>query len=513
MTPKVPGNLLVSTTLAFPKGPAGGDLSGTYPNPDVIKLRGYSISNISPTDGYVLTWVNSNNEWEPKKTADIFTAAGDLTGDSSSQTVISLTGSSEIVSILANQLIWADTASPLIDQASTSDSPANSLSISAQDSTNLSGTGGNLILMSGTGNSLGGDLILSSGSGSTTGAIRIQPGGADTLTILDTKIRFDTSIVSFNSSMTPVITQDNGTGFGNDFTLRAQSIISGGSSDGGNLILESGEGATGFDPGNVFLRIFGNEDSISLTPNLITIKTNDNTKITLTDTVFTLKSAGNDTAIFNDTSVSFFDSTNANSLALFNDTTINFYSSGNSVVEIGSSYLSISNGTSLPTGGILRIPNDANITGVDSSGIIDVQLMRVSSSNNVDIGILNPSIDGYVNLQVQGTDVVSISEAKFITRRGQRVSVRGPTFFSFNVVPDDHVFAVDTTSGTTEFFLPLNPEVGDSYKFKDIGYTASTNPITLNGNGNNIDGDPTFIMDIDKSSVEIIFTNTEWSIF
>ena len=49
-----------------PDGAAGGDLSGNYPNPTVAKIQGTAISTTVPNDGYVLTYVAADSEWEPK---------------------------------------------------------------------------------------------------------------------------------------------------------------------------------------------------------------------------------------------------------------------------------------------------------------------------------------------------------------------------------------------------------------------------------------------------------------
>ena len=76
-----------------------GDLAGSNISQTVIGLQGYSISDATPTDGYLLTWSESNEYWEPAPAPVSFTAGGDLSGTESNQEVISLTGSGGIVSI------------------------------------------------------------------------------------------------------------------------------------------------------------------------------------------------------------------------------------------------------------------------------------------------------------------------------------------------------------------------------------------------------------------------------
>jgi hypothetical protein len=75
-----------------PNGSAGGDLGGSYPNPGVVKLQGVSVSNTSPTDGYILTYVGSSSEWQPKPLSVGSTVYGSMNwNDPTASTSISIT--------------------------------------------------------------------------------------------------------------------------------------------------------------------------------------------------------------------------------------------------------------------------------------------------------------------------------------------------------------------------------------------------------------------------------------
>jgi hypothetical protein len=56
------------------------------------------------------------------------------------------------------------------------------------------------------------------------------------------------------------------------------------------------------------------------------------------------------------------------------------------------------------------------------------------------------------------------------------------------VAGTDYMLAVTTSSTPQTETLPANPSNGDTYAVKDASGNAATNNITINGNGNNIEG-------------------------
>lgn len=82
----------------------------------------------------------------------------------------------------------------------------------------------------------------------------------------------------------------------------------------------------------------------------------------------------------------------------------------------------------------------------------------------------------------------------------------------YNVLADDYVITVQlSVPGASTVTLPLSPSTSNSYIIKDGTGDAASNNITIDGNGNTIDGQATFVINDAYGALEIIFNGTEWN--
>jgi hypothetical protein len=143
-----------------------GDLTGNTGAAVVSKINGITVTG-TPTTGQTLTATSTlSATWSTGGGGGSFTAGGDLSGTSTSQSVIALTGVSGVVAFpLA-------TPTPVLKQLDVTTAGVNGQTLTLR-SQSATGSGSN-----------GGSLVLTSGTGTTiAGSVKIQTGAVDRIVI------------------------------------------------------------------------------------------------------------------------------------------------------------------------------------------------------------------------------------------------------------------------------------------------------------------------------------------
>ncbi len=90
------------------------------------------------------------------------------------------------------------------------------------------------------------------------------------------------------------------------------------------------------------------------------------------------------------------------------------------------------------------------------------------------------------------------------------VTVTNVTTPTYTTDANDYLLCVDTSTTPVTITLPTGI-LGTVYMVKDCSGDANTNPITINGTGENVDGSSATI-NTPYGSIQLIFNGTEWSI-
>src|SRR5258708_16811599 len=213
-----PINLVGPEQFNEPTGPASGDLGGDYASPEVVGIDGVPINqNITPTNGQVLTYNSSDGYVEWKNLPNL---AGDVTGPIGSNTVVKLRGKSLDTSLAS---LGSD-----------------------QDGYVLTGqnTAGDWqALPTDTGVVLAGDVTGPANSNIISNISGVSP------------VNINTQSLQWAATVSaPIITQARSTsGAGTSMFIVGQAAQGSTNTNGGGVLLESGNGAGSGVAGNVVL--------------------------------------------------------------------------------------------------------------------------------------------------------------------------------------------------------------------------------------------------------------------
>lgn len=126
------------------------------------------------------------------------------------------------------------------------------------------------------------------------------------------------------------------------------------------------------------------------------------------------------------------------------------------------------------------------------------------------------AISGAGTLNYSGLDFMSSGSNITVTTQNalvcanSAIQIKIPGSYPYTVLPQDAFIPVDTTSSRT-INLTASPSTGQIVTLKDNNSSAQTNNITVQGNGHNIDGASSLVINTINAAVTFVFNGTQWN--
>jgi hypothetical protein len=146
--------------------------------------------------------------------------------------------------------------------------------------------------------------------------------------------------------------------------------------------------------------------------------------------------------------------------------------------------------------------------GVGATATINMTLISTSNATAAISGAGTLNYSGLGFLQA-GTNITVTNQNPFVFANSA-VQVKIPSAYPYTVLPQDAIVIVDSSVSRT-INLTATPSIGQKVIIKDNTGTANTNNITISGNGKNIDGAATLVLNTTFASVELIYNGTQWN--
>lgn len=183
----------------------------------------------------------------------------------------------------------------------------------------------------------------------------------------------------------------------------------------------------------------------------------------------------------------FCDSMNATAITSSGTATVNLQGQFNSG---SASAISVGSGSTVRvTKGFIVSQNTNAITGAGTIILQDVCFPLADGSSKSGINTTTQVLDRFIG----GTQQTSLPAGDY-------------------TVLNSDTFVGATTSAARAITMPASPKAGETHIIKDITGTGNTHNITISGNGSNIDGAATNVINTNYGFRTVTYTGTIWAI-